>query len=72
MAIYNNEQDLNVKMWENQNKNSYILYATIRIEIESELDLENAIDEFSQGCYYKFPDTENCKVVNTAWEDTTL
>ena len=55
-----------------EKKKSYILYATIRIEIESELNLDDAIDEFSAGCYYEFSDTDNCKVIQTAWEDTTL
>ena len=57
---------------ENTNKKTYTLYATIRIEIESELNLDDAIDEFSAGCYYEFSDTDNCKVIQTAWEDTTL
>ena len=57
---------------ENTNKKTYTLRATIRIEIESDLELDDAIDEFSAGCSYEFSDTDNCKIIKTEWEDTTL
>ena len=69
MAIYNNERDQNVI---DSEKTSYVLYATIRIEIESDLPFEDAIDEFQSNCIYDFPDTQKCKVIETRWEDTTL
>lgn len=72
MAIYNNTIDTNVTNWEKQNKNSYTIYATIRIEIESQLGLDEAIDEFQSNCLYEFPNTEKCNVIQTCWEETTL
>lgn len=72
MAIYNNTTDPNVTTWEKQNTKTYTLYATIRIEIESELQLDEAIDEFQSNCMYDFPDTEKCNVILTRWEDTSL
>lgn len=69
MAIYNNERDQNVI---DSEKKTYTLYATIKIEIETDLHITDAIDEFGNDCWYDFPDTDNCKVIKTEWVDTTL
>ena len=69
MAIYNNEKEQNVIDY---GKKSYVLYATIKIEIESKLDWENAIDEFEANCFYDFQNTQNCKVIQTSWEQTNF
>jgi len=50
----------------------HTFYATIRIEIESQLELDEAIDEFQSNCLYDFPNTEKCNVILTRWEDTSL
>ena len=69
MAIYNNETDQNVI---DSEKKCYTIYATIRIEIETDLHITDAIDEFQNDCLYNFPDTEKCKVLNTCWEQTDV
>ena len=47
MAIYNNEKDQNVI---DSEKKCYTIYATIRIEIETDLHITDAIDEFQNDC----------------------
>lgn len=48
------------------------IYALIKIEIESDLHITDLIDEFQSDALYNFEDTENCKVINTRWEETTI
>lgn len=55
---------------ENKNKQTHTIYATIKIEVESELNYEDAVDEFTQNCIYDFLGTEDCKVKSTEWTET--
>lgn len=48
------------------------IYALIEIEIESDLHITDVIDEFQSDSFYNFENTENCKVINTRWEETTI
>lgn len=47
------------------------LYITIKVQVKSDLDKQEIIDELSSECYYDFPSTENVEVVNTEWLDTS-
>lgn len=42
-----------------------IIYARIRIEIESELPRQEAIDKFQQETYYVFESVEDVTVIDT-------
>ena len=45
----------------------HVFYAVIRVEVETDLDREDAIDEMNNDCRYDFPPTENIKEVSTEW-----
>lgn len=49
---------------------THTLYVTIKVRVESELEIESVIDELSQDSYYDFGSTENVSVVETEWIDT--
>lgn len=51
--------------------NTQKLYVTICVSVESDLSLEELIDEFGSECEYDFPSTENVKVLNQEWLDTS-
>ena len=44
--------------------------AKVVIEIQTELDIDKAIEEFEQNCTYSFKSTENCQVTDTYWSET--
>jgi len=48
----------------------HTLYIKVKVEIETELDIEQAIDEFGSESLYNFDSTENITVLNTEWLDT--
>lgn len=44
----------------------HLLYLTVRIEVESQLDsLSDTVQEFEQETEYSFSNTENIKVTST-------
>lgn len=47
------------------------LYITIAVKVKSDLPIEEVIDEFGSECSYDFSSTNNVKVVNQEWLDTT-
>ena len=49
--------------------NTVQIRATVLIEIESKLPVEEMIDEFSSEAFYTFEDTENVTVLSTNWRD---
>ena len=49
--------------------NTVQIRATVLIEIESELPVEEMIDEFSSEAFYAFEGTENVTVLSTNWRD---
>jgi hypothetical protein len=40
------------------------------VEIESNLSVDEAIEEFESDCAYSFPETDNVKVIGTEWRET--
>jgi hypothetical protein len=40
------------------------------LEVDENMDTQEAIDEFTSESSYDFPSTENVKVTNTSWEET--
>jgi hypothetical protein len=53
-------------------KKKYIFAVTILVNVETKLELREAIDEFSCECPYDLPSTENVQVVNTEWVNIDL
>ena len=47
------------------------LTITIDVWVESNLDIEELINEFSQESQYEINSTENIEVVHTEWMDCT-
>ena len=50
----------------------HFIAVTVNIKVESDLSTEEVVKEFAGETQYKFPSTENVKVVNTelleCWE----
>lgn len=40
------------------------------VEIESDLPVAEAIEEFEQDCQYSFPGTSNVTIIRTEWRET--
>lgn len=53
-------------------KNKHTLKIEIYVTVESDLEYEDIIDEFSSECSYDFPSTDNVKVIGCQWIDTEL
>lgn len=51
--------------------NKYTVYAVIKLSVKSELEFEEMIDELEQNSLYTIPGTENVKITETAWLETT-
>ena len=49
----------------------HTLYITIGIQVESELPIEEVINEFQSESYYNFDSTANVTVINTEYLDTS-
>lgn len=43
---------------------------TAMVEIESELPVEEAIEDFEANCMYTFEDTDEVTVIQTEWRET--
>jgi hypothetical protein len=52
--------------------NTFTMYATIKIEVATNLSPAAAIEEFTDNCEYFLQSTDNVKVINTEWEETNL
>jgi hypothetical protein len=48
------------------------MYATIKIEVATDLSPAEAMEEFTSDCDYFIKSTDNVKVINTEWEETNL
>lgn len=51
-------------------KKTIRMLVTTMVEVETELEVDDAIEEFEQNCHYDYPDTENVKVIQTEWRET--
>ena len=49
----------------------HTLYIKVKVEIETELDIEQALDELNSESLYNFDSTENITVLNTEWLDSS-
>jgi hypothetical protein len=49
----------------------YTLFATIEVYIETDLPIEEAIDELGQEGGYHISGTDNVTVVDTEWKELT-
>jgi len=47
------------------------LFATLMIEIETDLNVDEAVQEFEQNTWYSFKDTENVKVLSSELKETS-
>ena len=47
------------------------LYVTIAVEVESDLSIEEAIDEFTAEADYDFKATDNVEPISSEWILTT-
>lgn len=47
------------------------LFITIKVQVESDLNIESLVDEFETETDYTFNSTENVKVLNTEYISTT-
>lgn len=47
----------------------HTLYVVIKVEVESELPIEEVIDELGSESFYTVDSTENVTVQNTEWID---
>ena len=52
--------------------NTFTMYATIKIEVATNLSKAEAIEEFTENCEYFLQSTDNVKVIETEWEETNL
>jgi len=52
--------------------NTFTMYATIKIEVATNLSKVEAIEEFTENCEYFLQSTDNVKVIETEWEETNL
>jgi len=50
--------------------NTFTMYATIKIEVATNLSKAEAIEEFTENCDYFLQSTDN--VIETEWEETNL
>lgn len=46
------------------------ILVTTMVELETNLPVEEAIDEFVSDCHYSFPDTAHVRVRDTEWRET--
>jgi hypothetical protein len=46
------------------------ILVTTMIELQTELPVEDAINEFQSDCDYTFKDTANVKVIDSEWRET--
>lgn len=51
-------------------KNRYTLKITVNVVVESDLELEEVIDEFGSESDYNFLSTDNVTVTGQEWVDT--
>ena len=51
---------------------TFTMYATIKIEVSTDLSPAEAVEEFTSDCDYFIKSTDNIKVVNTEWLETNL
>lgn len=49
----------------------HTLYAVVKIEVISELPIEDLIDELGSESYYTIDGTDNIEVIETEWLDTS-
>lgn len=54
---------------ENTNLKRFTLIITIRVEVESDLPINEVIDQFSSETDYNFTDTDDVKVIETEFID---
>lgn len=50
--------------------NKYTFYITTKVEVETDLRIQDAIDEFQSETDYNFDSTENVTVLHTEYLDT--
>lgn len=48
----------------------HTLYAVVQIEVESDLPIEEIINEISSESYYTIDPTDNVEVLRTTWLET--
>lgn len=51
-------------------KKNIRIVVTTMINLETELEVDEALNEFTSDCDYTFKDTTNVKVIETEWRDT--
>ena len=47
----------------------HTIYIKVKVEIETDLPIEQALDEFGSESLYNFDSTENVAILNTEWLD---
>lgn len=48
----------------------YTLTLTFKVNIKTDLPIDEAIEEFSSNAEYDFKSTDKVEVINTEWEET--
>lgn len=51
-------------------KKNIRMLVTCMIEVQTDLPVDEAVQEFEQNSAYQFPDTINVKVIDTEWRET--
>lgn len=46
------------------------ILVTAMVELETELEVDEAVTEFTENSHYAFDSTENVTVINTEWRET--
>ena len=49
----------------------HTVYVTIKLVIDSELPMDETMDEIAAECSYDFPSTDNATVTHSEWLDTS-
>jgi hypothetical protein len=50
---------------------THTVYVTIKLVIDSDLPMDDMMDEIASECSYDFPSTDNAKVTHSEWLDTS-